>query len=278
VLLYVHIRPGEPPVSALLRAAAAAAVPVGDTPGGLLGWTLSWGRRAVRDGAGPALEIHGATEAALCGRLLGGMQAAAAGSAAAVREVAAVLAAARQTRSRLVACISSVRGLQGLVDRLGRDLLQAEAAGGPKLPVGGLAKGAHDGAVPQGTGHRHSDGVSADAEGTTAVKFDEAADDDELLLRVFKDMDTNGDGVVSREELDEALESWTGSRELEEALQGVGQGGEAGMKYEEFKEIADKVRLGTELVLSYCSTRRTDAERKAFNDVKGTDVWRGKTI
>jgi Ca2+-binding EF-hand superfamily protein len=105
-----------------------------------------------------------------------------------------------------------------------------------------LAKGAHDGAVPQGTGHRHSDGVSADAEGTTAVKFDEAADDDELLLRVFKDMDTNGDGVVSREELDKALESWTSSRELVEALQGAVQIAGTGIKFDTFKKMVNQVR------------------------------------
>jgi hypothetical protein len=102
VLLYVHIRPGEPPACALLRAAAAAAVPVGDTPGGLLGWTLSWGRRAVRDGAGPALEIHGATVtgSALCGRalVLGGMQARA-GVATAAGEGARIGAGWRRASS-----------------------------------------------------------------------------------------------------------------------------------------------------------------------------------
>jgi hypothetical protein len=242
VLLCVHIRPGESLASALRCAAAAAAVPVGFKPGGLPGWILSCGGRAVRDGADPALEIHGATGAALCGRLLGGMQAEAGGAPTAAGKGAAALAAAQQTRSRLVACISSVRGLQGLVDQLGRDLLQAEAAGGPKLPVGGLAEGAHDGAVPQGRGHRHSVGVSSDAEGTTAVKFDEAADDAELLLRVYKDMDTNRDGVVSREELDNVLESWTGSRELVEALQGAVQGTGTGIEFDTFKKMANQVR------------------------------------
>ena len=149
----------------------------------------------------------------------------------------AVLATARQMRGRLAACIISVQGLQGLVNRLGRDLLQADAAGGPKLP---LAEGAHGGAVPQGRGHRHSDGVSADAKRTTTVKLDEAADDDELLLRVFKDMDTNG--VISREELDKALESWTGSRELVEALQGAVQGAGTGVDLDTFKKMANQVR------------------------------------
>jgi hypothetical protein len=237
VLLCVHIRPEESPASALRRAAAAAAVPVGDTPGGLLGWTFSWGGRAVRDGASPVLEIHGTTGVALCGRLLGGMQAASGGIRAAAGERAAVLATARQMRGRLAACIISVQGLQGLVNRLGRDLLQADAAGGPKLP---LAEGAHGGAVPQGRGHRHSDGVSADAKRTTTVKLDEAADDDELLLRVFKDMDTNG--VISREELDKALESWTGSRELVEALQGTVQGAGTGIDFDTFKKMANQVR------------------------------------
>jgi hypothetical protein len=284
VLLCVHIRPGESPASALLCAAAAAAVPVGDTPGGLPGWIISWGGRAVRDGAGPALESsYGAAGAALCGRLIGGMQAAAEGIAAAAGEGALVLATARQMKIRLAACISSVRGLQGVVDQLGRDLLQAGAAGGPRLPVGGEAgrvtsvripsaearqqrekseanqvtqarvelqveAGEAKGLEPQRGGlvPPAADGVSANTEGTTALKFDEAADDDELLLRVFKDMDTNGDDVVSREELDEALESWTGNRELAEALQGAAQDGEAVMKYEDFKKIADKVCLCTE--------------------------------
>jgi hypothetical protein len=243
-LLRVHIRPGESPSSALRRAAAtAAAFPVGDTPGGLPGWILSWGGRALRDGAGPALESsYGAAGAVLCGRLIGGMQAAAGGIAAAAGDGALMLAAARQTRSRLAACIISVRGLQGLMDRLGRDLLQAEAAGGPKLPVGGVAEGARGGAVPQGGGHRQPDSVSADAEGTTTIKFDEAADDDELLLRVFKDMDTNGDGVISREELDKALESWTGSRELVEALQGAVQSAGTGVDFNSFRKMANQVR------------------------------------
>jgi hypothetical protein len=242
MLLCVHIRPGETPASALRRAAAAAAVPLGDTPGALLGWTISWGERAVRDCAGPALEIHGATGAALYGRLLGGMQAAAGGAALAAGEGMAALAKARQTRSQLAACISSVSGLQGLVDQLGRDLLQAEAAGGPKLPVGGVAKGAHGGAVPQGRGHRRSDGISADAEGTTAVKFVEAADDEELLLRVFKDTDTNGDDVISREELDKALESWTSSREVVEALHRAVQSAGTGIDFDSFKQMANQVR------------------------------------
>jgi hypothetical protein len=180
----------------------------------------------------------------LCGRLLGGMQAAVGlvgGAAAGAGEGASTLATARQTRVRLTACISSVRGLQGLVDRLSRDLLQTEVAGCPKLPVGSVAEGTHGGAVPQG-GHRHSDGVSADAEGSTAVKFDEAADDNELLLRVFKDMDTNGDNAISREELDKALESWTGSRELVEALQGAVQGAGTGVDLDTFKKMANQVR------------------------------------
>jgi hypothetical protein len=240
VLLCVHIRPGEPPASALLCAAAAAAVPVGDTPGGLPGWILSWGGRAVRDGAGPALESsYGATGAAVYGRLNGGMQVAARGIAAAAGEGALVLMTERQMRIRLAACISSVRGLQGVVDQLGRDLLQTEAAGGPRLPVGGEAgrvtsvrnpsaevrqqrekpeanqitqarvesqveAGEAKGLEPQRRGlvPPAADRVSADAEGTTAVKFDEAADDGGLLLRVFKDMDKNGDDVVGREELD----------------------------------------------------------------------------
>jgi hypothetical protein len=194
-----------------------------------------------------------------------------------------VLTRERQMRIRLSACISSVQGLQGVVDQLGRDLLQTEAAGGPRLPVGGEAGRATSVRIPsaearqqrekteanpftqarvesqveageaKGLEHQRgglvppaADGVSADAEGTTAVKFDEAADDEELLLRVFKDMDTNGDGVISREELDEALESWTGNRELAEALHGAGQDGEAVMEYEDFKKIADKVYLCTE--------------------------------
>jgi hypothetical protein len=244
VLLCVHIRPGESPASALRRSADAAAFPVGDTPGGLPGWILSWGGRAVRDGAGPALESsYGAAGAALCGRLIGGMQAAAGGIGAAAADGALMLATARQTRSRLAACISSVRGLQGLVDRLGRDLRHTDAAGGPKLPVGGVAaEGARGGAVPQGGGHRQPDSVSADAEGITAVKFNEVADDDELLLRVFKDMDTNGDGVISREELDKALESWTGSRELVEALQRAVQGSETGVDIDSFRKLANQVR------------------------------------
>jgi hypothetical protein len=282
VLLCVHIRPGESPASALLCAAAAAAVPVGDTPGGLPGWIISWGGRAVRDGAGPALESsYRAAGAALCGRLIGGMQAAAEGIAEAAGEGALVLATARQMRIRLAACISSVRGLQGVVDQLGRDLLQAGEAGGPKLPVEGEAGRVTSVWSAEARQQREkteanqvtqarvelqveaakakdldtqrgelvppaADGVSADAERTMAVKFDEAADDDELLRQVFKDMDTNGDDVVSREELDEALESWTGSRELVEALHGAAQDGEAVMKYEDFKKIADKVCLCTE--------------------------------
>jgi hypothetical protein len=246
VLLCVHIRPGESPTSALQRAIAAAAVPVGDTPDGLLGWTHSSGGRAARDGAGTALENYGAAGAALCWRLIGGMQETAGGiAAAAAAEGVVVLASARQMRIRLAACISSVRGLQGLVDRLrvGRDLLQVEAAGGPKLPpVGGVDEGSHSGAVPQGLWHRQPDGVSAGAEGTNAVKLDEAAEDDELLLRVFKDMDTNGDNVISREELDKALESWTGSRELVEALQGVVQGAGTGVDFDSFKKMANQVR------------------------------------
>jgi hypothetical protein len=241
VLLYVHITPGESPASALRRAAAAAAVPVGDTTVGLLNRTFSWGERAVRDGAGPALEVHGATGAALCGRLLGGMQVAAGRAAVAAGEGAA-LATARHMRSRLAACIISARGLQGLVDRLDRDLLQAEAAGGPKLPAGGVAECAHGGAIAQGRGHRHLDGISADAEGTTAFKFDEMADDDVLLLRVFKDMDTNCDCLISREELDNALESWTGSRELEGALQVAVQDAGTGVDFATFKKVANQVR------------------------------------
>jgi hypothetical protein len=134
VLLCVHIRPEESLASALRRAAATD-VPVGDAPGGLLGWTFSCGGRAVRNGYGPGLESYGAAGLALCGRLIGGMQTAAGGIAAGAGEGALMLATARQTRSRLATCISSVRGLQGLVDRLGRDLLQAEAGGAPKLPV-----------------------------------------------------------------------------------------------------------------------------------------------
>jgi hypothetical protein len=278
VLLCVHIRPGESPASALLCAAAAAAVPVGDTPGGLPGWVISWGGRAVRDGAGPELEgRYGAAGAAVCGRLIGGMQAAAEGIAAAAGEGALVLATARQMRIRLVACISSVWGLQGLVDRLGSDLLQAGAAGGPRLPVGGEAGRVTSVRVPSAEARREkteanqvtqarvelqieageakglqpqrgglvppaADGVSADAEGTTAVKLDEAADDDELLRQVFNDMDKNGDDVVNREELDKALESWTGSRELVEALQGAVQGAGTGIKFDTFKKMVNQVR------------------------------------
>jgi hypothetical protein len=246
VLLCVQIRLGEFPAYALRRAAAAAAVPVGDTPDGLLGWTLSSGGRAARDGAGTALESYGAAGAALCGRLIGGMQATEGGiAAAAAAERVVALATVRQMRIRLAASISSLRGLQGLVDRLrvGRDLLQVEAAGGPKLPpAGGVAEGAHGGAVPEGLGHRQPDSVSADAEGTTAVKFDEATDDAELLLRVFKDMDTNGDNAISREELDKALESWTGSSELVEALQREVQGAGIGVDFETFKKMANQVR------------------------------------
>jgi hypothetical protein len=179
----------------------------------------------------------------LCGRLIGGMQATAGGIAAAAAERVVALATARQMRIRLAACISSVRGIQGLVSRLrfGRDLLQVEAAGSPKLPpVGGVAEGAHGGAVPQGLGHRRPDGFSAD--GTVAVKFNEAEDDDELLLRVFKDMDTNGDNAISHEELDKALESWTGSRELVEALQGAVQGAGTGVDLDTFKKMANQVR------------------------------------
>jgi hypothetical protein len=246
VLLCVHIRPGEPPASALRRAAAAAAVPVGDIPDGVLGWTLSLGGRAARDGVGTALESYCAAGAALCGRLIGGMQATEGGIAAALAaERVVALATARQIRVRLATCISSLRGLQGLVDRLrvGRDLLQVEAAGGPKLPtLGGVAAGAHGGAVPQGLEHRQPDSVSADAEGTTAFKFDEAKDDDELLLRVFKDMDTYGDDAISREELDKALELWTGSREVVEALQGAVQGAGTGVDFDTFKKMANQVR------------------------------------
>jgi hypothetical protein len=240
VLLCMHIRPGDSPASALLRAAAAADVPAGDLEQILLDSTLSWGGRAAREGT--ALNVRGATEATMCGRLLGGMQAVVGGAAAAAGKGSAAMATARQTRSRLMACIISIRGLQGLVDRLGRDMLQAKAAGGPKLPLGGVAAGAHSGAVPQGREHPNSDGVSADAEGTKAVKFDEAADDDELLLRVFKDMDTNGDDVISREELDEALESWTGGMELVEALQVAVQSAGRGVDFDTFKKMANQVR------------------------------------
>jgi hypothetical protein len=257
VLLCVHIRPGESPASALLRTAAAAAVPLGDASGGPPSWNFLSGERAVLNGIGPALELKGATGVALCGRLLGGMKATARGgaAAAAAEEGVAALATARQTRSRLEACIRSVRGLQCLVDRLGSDLLQAGAAGGPRLPVGGEASRVTSARIPSAEARQQlekaktnqmtqarvqsqveageakglepqrtvlvppaADGVSADAEGTTAVKFDEAADDDELFLQVFKDMDKNGDDVVSREWLDKVLESWTGNRELVERV------------------------------------------------------------
>jgi hypothetical protein len=297
VLLCVHIRPGESPASALLCAAAAAAVPVGDTPGGLPGWILSWGGRAVRDGAGPALESsYGAAGAAVCGRLIGGMQAAAEGIAAEAGEGALVLSRERQMRIRLSACISSVRGLQSLVDRLGSDLLQAGAAGGPRLPVAGrvtsvripsaearqqrektdanqvtqarielqVEAGEAKGLEPQRGGlvPPAVDGVSADAEGTMAVKFDEAADDEELLRQVFKDMDTNGDGVVSREELDKALESWTGNRELVEALQGAVQSAGTGIIFDTFKKMVNQVRTREQSKLS-------EAEGSVGMDMRG---------
>jgi hypothetical protein len=283
VLLCVHIRPGESPASALMRAAAAATIPVGDTSGGLPGWILSWGGQAVRDGAGPALESsYCAAGAEVCGRLMGGMQAAVGGIAAAAGEGALVLTRERQMRIRLSACISSVQGLQGVVDQLGRDLLQAGEAGGPKLPVEGEAGRLTSVSSAEARQQREkteanqvtqarvelarvelqveaatakdldtqrgervptaADGVSADAEGTTAVKFDEAADDDELLLRVFNDMDTNGDNIVSREELDKALEPWTSNRELVEALQGAVQGVGTGIKFDTFKKMVNQVR------------------------------------
>jgi hypothetical protein len=279
VLLCVRIAPGEAPASALLRAAAAAGVPVGLTPGGLLNWTLS----AVRHGGGEMLDSRGAEVAACCGRLLGGMPAATGGLSVAMAATAAcegssALATARQTRSRLAACISSVRGLQGLVDRLGRDLLQAEGAGGHRLPAGGEVDatrtrqwgeeagqqqggitrtdrttqtrveargeaGGAEAALRLGGVQRRAEGVSISAQDKPAQGFDEAADDDELLQRVFNKMDTNNDNYISREELDTALKSWTGSKELVEALQGAILGGGAGMKYEQFKKIAEQVHL-----------------------------------
>jgi hypothetical protein len=118
--------------------------------------------------------------------------------------------------------------------------LQAEAAGGPKLPAGSVARRAN-GAVPQEGVLRSADGVSAISEGKSVVKFDEAADDNELLLHVFTDTDANKNGVISRVELDRS-KAWTGGKEVVEVQNGAVQGGGESMNYKDFKMSADKVR------------------------------------
>jgi hypothetical protein len=252
-LLCLLIRPGQARASDLLRIAADG-LSVDGTLCGMQGWTLSWGGRAVRECAEPVLDSYVAMAAICSGRLLGGVQTgtgagAAPGTATAAGERAAARQTAPPSRSRLAAYTSSV--LQGLVGRLRCDRLQVDGVSGPRLPAGGSADGAvlekgrlRQAGVAQGGGRGPADEASADAEGKSGVTFDEAADDDELLRLVFTGIDTDKDGVISREELDEALEAWTGGKELAEGLQGAVDryGREAGMKYEDFKTIADKVR------------------------------------
>ena len=98
-----------------------------------------------------------------------------------------------------------------------------------------------------GVGGGHSRGAVGYEEGRSAgnvdaqVRFDEAADDAELLRHVFINIDTDGNERISMAELDAALSTSTANQDLVNALKMTieEKGGE--IKFDVFKEGAGQV-------------------------------------
>jgi hypothetical protein len=165
----------------------------------------------------------------------------------------------RVTKSRLVACIGTMRGLTGILDKIMRDDLHGFSSGSRRLtrtvnmstvrgitsPDLGDSIGVETIRSPENFHILNSErNRIAVATGTDDEMFDEAADDNVLLRNVFESIDQDRDKCITKEELNAALRTSAVNQHLSRALLETIKNEETAIDFEEFKAVAHQVWVG----------------------------------